>query len=200
VSSLLLAIGVSACGAMAPRHDYPGQYPVAEGFGACPNLNGTFQDTGTLLGKSTSTTGESVLLSRLLLAPVVVPSTASVNSLQLHGPAQGLLLVDVLMAEGTVAHASIPTAAEADGFMDSKPFSSYVCDRAQGANLVVTNDPVTGSTKSSNYKVVVRIYRAKDGSLIAARERIYTDFLGVDVARQWFRFQEASARSLSVVQ
>jgi hypothetical protein len=96
----------------------------------------------------------------------------------------------------------MPNAPEADGFVHSKPFSRFVCDMYQGGgNVVITNEPVTGATKSSTYEVVVRIYRAKDGSLIVAREHVYSDYFGgSDVARQWFRFQQVLATAPPAVQ
>ena len=69
VSSLLLIIGVSACVVVAPRHDYPKEYPLAESFGACPNLNGTFENAGARLSEAASPPNGPILLSSLLLAP-----------------------------------------------------------------------------------------------------------------------------------
>jgi hypothetical protein len=91
----------------------------------------------------------------------------------------------------------MPSAPEAWAFVHTKPFSSFVCD---GGNVVIINEPVTGATKSSTYEVAVRFYRAKDGSLIVARERAYPAYLyGVDVERQWFRFQQVSVKPPPVV-
>lgn len=136
-----------------------------------------------------------------MLAPGVIPSGTQVTSLQIRGPAQGLLQMDALSADGTVAHSSMPGAPEADGFAHSKPFSQFLCDVYQGGgNVVITNEPVIGAKKSSSYEVAVRVYRAKDGSLIVAREHIYTDFTGgVDVVRRWFRFQQVPATPPTVV-
>jgi len=122
--------------------------------------------------------------------------------LRISGPALGLLEIEALSAHGTIAHASMRSAPEADGFVHTKPFSSFVCDKYQGrGNVVITNEPVTGATKSSTYEVVVRIYRAKDGSLVVVRERVYQDYLnGVDVTHQWFRFPQVPAKPPQVVQ
>jgi hypothetical protein len=122
--------------------------------------------------------------------------------LRIGGPAQGLLEIEALSVNATVAHASMPSAPEADGFVHSKPFSKFLCDVYQrGANVVITNEPVTGATRGSTYEVAVRIYRAKDRSLIVAREYVYRDYVaGVDVARQWFRFQPVPATFATVVQ
>ena len=94
------------------------------------------------------------------------------------------------------------SAPEAYGFVHSKPFSSFLCDEYQGrGSVVITNEPVTGATKSSTCEVAVRIYRAKDGSLVVARERVYQDPLyGVDVTHQWFRFEQVPAKPPPVVQ
>lgn len=183
VTSLLLIIGVSACAPLAPHHDYPKEYPLAPDLGDCPNLNGTFRNTGAQLSHAESPSGRSILLSGLLVAG---PADTSVTSVRLRGPAQDVLQIDSVTSNGRVASVIMPIA-HADGFMNAKPFSSFACDRSQGANLVVTNDP------EANSKTLARFYRAHDGSLIVAREQIATDFTGgaAFVARQWYRFQEA---------
>lgn len=205
MAALLTIIGVSACvGVVAPRHDYPSEYPVAHPIGKCPDLNGTFENAGTPLYKShtAGASGDPISLSTLLLAPAAIPSGTQVTTLQIGGPALGLLEIEALSGNATVAHASIHSAPEADGFVHSKPFSKFLCDVYQrGANVVITNEPVTGATKTSTYEVAVRIYRAEDGSLVVARERVYQDHLyGVDVTRQWFRFQQVPAKPPPVVQ
>jgi len=59
----------------------------------------------------------------------------------------------------------------------------------------MTNEPITTAPKTK-YEVAVRIYRAKDRSLVVAREHVHTDYFGgVDVTRQWFRFQQVAAAS-----
>ena len=201
VAALLIIIGLSACPyVVAPRHDYPSEYPVAETIGECANLNGTFENAGTGLNKSqtASALSDAILLSTLMVAPGLIPSDAQATSLRISGPASGLLEIEALSADRTVAHVSMPSAREAGGFVHTKPFSSFVCN---GGNVVVINEPVTGATKSATYEVAVRFYRAKDGSLIVARERVYQDYVyGVDVARQWFRFQQVSVKRPPVVQ
>jgi len=203
VASLLIIIGVSACPyVVAPRHDYPSEYPVAESIGQCANLNGTFENAGTGLNKSQTASAPSdpILMSTLIMAPGLIPSGTQATTLRISGPALSLLEIEALSADRTIAHASMRSAPEAYGFVHSKPFSSFLCDMYQGrGSVVITNEPVTGATKSSTYEVAVRMYRAKDGSLVVARERVYQDPLyGVDVAHQWFRFQEASARTPAV--
>jgi len=205
VAALVVIVGLSACvGVVAPRHDYPSEYPVAQPIGKCPDLNGTIENVGTSLYKShtAGAPGDPVWLSTLMMVPALIPSGTQVTSLRIRGPALGLLEIEALSAEGTVAHASMPNAAEADGFVHSKPFSSFLCDEYQGrGSVVITNEPVTGATKSSTCEVAVRIYRAKDGSLVVARERVYQDPLyGVDVTHQWFRFEQVPAKPPPVVQ
>jgi hypothetical protein len=47
----------------------------------------------------------------------------------------------------------------------------------------------------TKYEVAVRVYRAKDGSLVVAREEIHTDFLGeLDIWRKWFRFPQVPGK------
>jgi hypothetical protein len=182
---------------VAPRHDYPSEYPVAQSIGQCADLNGTFENAGTELNKSqtASAASDPILLSSLIMAPGLIPSGMQATALRISGPARSLLEIEALSADGTTIHASMRTAPEADGFVHSKPFASFLCDEYQGrGSVVITNEPVSGATKSSTYEVAVRIYRAKDGSLVVARERVYQDsFYGVDVAHQWFRFQQVPA-------
>ena len=205
VAALLIIIGVSACPyVVAPRHDYPSEYPVAQSIGQCADLNGTFENAGTVLDKSqtASAASDPILLSTLIMAPGLIPSGTQATALRISGPASRLLEIEALSADGTTIHASMRSALEADGFVHSKPFSSFLCDEYQGrGSVVITNEPVIGATKSSTYEVVVRIYRAKDGSLVVARERVYQDPLyGVDVTHQWFRFQQVPAKPPPVVQ
>ena len=205
VAALLLIIGVSACPyVVAPRHDYPSEYPVAQSIGQCADLNGTFENAGTGLNKSqtASAASDPILLSTLIMAPGLIPSGTQATTLRISGPALSLLEIEALSSNGTTIHASMRSAPEASGFVRSKPFSSFLCDEYQGrGSVVITNEPVTGATKSSTYEVAVRIYRAKDGSLVVARERVYQDPLyGVDVTHQWFRFEQVPAKPPPVVQ
>jgi len=194
VAALLVMLGVSGCVVVAPRHDYPSEYPVAQSLGACPDLNGTFENAGTQLNQAASAASGPIWLSNFLLAPKVIPSDAQVTSLQMRGPARGELQIEALTADGSVAHSNMSVAPKPDGFVHSKPFSGFLCEYYQGGNVILTNEPVTGSTKTPPYEVAVRIYRAKDGSLIVARERIYADYFGgADVGREWFRFQQVRA-------
>lgn len=195
VPALLIIISVSGCPyVVAPRHDYPSEYPVAQSNGACPNLNGAFENAGTELKKTraASAAGDATFLSALVLPPGLIPSETQVTSLRMSGPSQGLFEIEALSADRTVSHTSMPSAPNADGFVYGKPFSRFLCI---GGEVVITNEPVTGTTKSSTYAVAVKLYRAKDGSLILARERVYQDYIyGVDLAREWFRFEEASLK------
>jgi hypothetical protein len=181
---------------MVPRDDYPSDYPAAPVTGTCPDLSGVFENAGTRLDKkTTSASSNPMWLSSLVLAPGVVPSSANVTLLQIHGPAQGMLQLEALAADGAIAHSSSMTSAtKADGFLHSEPFATFVCDWLQGGrNVVVTNEPVTESGRK--YEVAVRIYRATDGSLVVAREEVHTDLLGqADVWRRWFRFQQSVTR------
>ena len=193
VAVLLAVTGLSSCTDFVPRHDYPQEYPAAAQTGACPDLSGTFENAGTRLHK-TSAPSDSILLSSLVLAPGVIASSAQVRSLKIFGPAQDLLQIEALTAEGAVAHSSLPIAPKADGFVHSKPLSAFACDVYQGgSNVIVTNEPVT--LDGTTYEVAVRVYRAKDGSLVVAREEIHTDFLGeLSIWRKWFRFPQVPGK------
>lgn len=190
IAAVPVTIAVSACGNLIPRDDYPSAYPAAPMTGTCPDLSGTFENAGTRLGKTT-VPSEPIWLSSLLLGPEVAPPGPQVSRVQIRGPAQGTLQIEALTADGAVAHSSMPIEAKADGFIHSKPYAAFLCDFYQGGgDVVVTNEPVTAS--GTKYEVAVRIYRAKDGSLVVAREEDHTDFLGqVDVWRKWYRFQQA---------
>jgi len=201
VAALLIVIGLSACPYVyEPRHDYPSEYPVAEPIGECANLNGTFENAGTGLNKSktASALSDARLLSTLMLAPGLIPSDTQATTLRISGPALGLLEIEALSAGQTVSHVSMHSAPTVDGFIKTTPFANFVCF---GGTVAVTNDPVTDSKEKGKYLVIVRFRRAKDGSLIVARERVYQDYIyGVDIARQWFRFQQVSVKPLPVVQ
>ena len=196
VVAFAVLIGLGACGpeVLQLGHEYPSEYPVARGSGACPDLNGTFENAGTVLNLSHNANAPRApdpMLSTLMLAPGLVPSDTQVIRMKIGGPAEGQLEITALSADKTVAQANMPSAREADAFILSKPYSSFLCDSRFGPNVIFTTDS-TGSVKSG-YEEAVRLYRASDGSLIVGREFVHS-YLGVnDVFRYWLRFRPVEA-------
>lgn len=213
-AALLVIVGLSACVDLVPSNDYPTEYPTAPMTGTCPDLSGTFENSGTLLkvctpidrthcksaGNQASAPQPPTLLSNWLLAPAAVPSGAQVTSVRIRGPAQGQLQIEALTPDGTVAQSSIPIELNADGFVHSKPFSKFLCYVHENrSNVYITNEPPTAA-KSSGDEFAVRLYRATDGSLVVARERITTSMGMVDVLRGWYLFRQVRATAPPVVQ
>jgi len=198
VVAFLVLIGLSACGPQVLRLGpaYPSEYPVAQSSGACPDLNGTFENTGTILNQSHDAGPPSAhdpMLSTLMLAPGLVPSDAQVVRLKIRGPAQGQLEITALSADKAVAQVNMPSAQEADAFIHSKPYSSFLCDSRFGPNVIFTIEPPQKGSALSEYEGAVRLYRARDGSLIVEREFVHS-YLGTnDVLTGWLRFLPVEA-------
>ena len=189
-------IGLGACGPQVLQlghSEYPSEYPVARSSGACPDLNGTFENTGTVLNLSHEASAPRApdpMLSTVMLAPGLVPSDTQVIRVKIGGPTEGHLEITALSADKTVAQANMPSAQKADAFIHSKPYSSFLCDSRFGPNVIFTTEP--HQTGSGNEEAV-RIYRASDGSLIVGREFVHS-YLGVnDVWRYWLRFRPVEA-------
>lgn len=196
VFALVCIAGLVACGpqVLVMGDKYPSEYPPAQGSGTCPDLGGTFENTGTPLNSSHSAdTPSGPMLSTLMLAPGIVPPGALVTSLQIRGPALGLLDIEAQGAEGTVARSSIPNALEAEAFIHSQPYSKYLCNQSNGPNVMITNAPDSAGSMISSYEAAVRIYRATDGSLIIAREHVHSYLGANDILRYWYRFRQVEA-------
>ena len=196
VVAFAVLIGLDACGPQVLQlghSEYPSEYPVARSSGACPDLNGTFENTGTVLNLSHDASAPHArdpMLSTVMLAPGLVPSDTQVIRVKIGGPAEGHLEITALSADKTVAQVNMPSAQKADAFIHSKPYSSFLCDSRFGPNVIFTTEP--HQTGGGNEEAV-RIYRASDGSLIVGREFVHS-YLGVnDVWRYWLRFRPVEA-------
>ena len=196
---LLVLIGIAGLAACGPQvlvmgDKYPSEYPPAQGNGACPDLGGTFENTGTSL-QSARTAGapSGPMLSALMLAPGIVPPDALVTRLQIRGPESGILDIEAQSAEGSVARSSIPKAPEADAFIHSQPYSRYLCNQSNGPNVMITNAPHSAGSTISSWEAAVRLYRATDGSLIVGTEDVHSYLGANDVLRHWYRFRQVEA-------
>src|SRR5262249_13303078 len=186
-------MGLNAC-VDAPRHDYPSGAPLAASEGLCQNLTGTFENAGSQLKTryTSSDVRNPILLTSFLLSPGTVPSGAQVTALRIFGPYQGQLQIEALSAGGTVARASMPGGTDDTGFAHSKPFSRFLCYDNQ---IIIYDEPI------STTEVPLRIYRAKDGSLVVAQEHVDAGAVIVSVApRKWFQFQQVPAKTQPAMQ
>jgi len=78
------------------------------------------------------------------------------------------------------------------GRVEGMPFSRFLC---YTDHIIIYDEP------ESKTEVPVRIYRAKDGSLVLAQEHVDAGAVFVSLApRKWFRFQEVPAKPQPAVQ
>jgi hypothetical protein len=188
----LFGVAISGC-VTPPLHDYPNQHPVAESTGKCPDLSGTFVNTGAEVAPAGKPVTE-YLTDALFHPGVHSPIASGVARVHVTGPQNSQLAVTALSDDGKIiAEDKIPQA----GGRPQPSWGSFRCAEKHVEIAAGESTSVTGAGPIALFdytRVGLELYRAKDGSLLVLHDERDTGVLVVvpyhRVKHKWWRYEQ----------
>ena len=152
--------------------DYPSEYPSAELKGPCPTLSGTFENAGTEV-PIPQKPKPPPLLTGALFPPGVIPRSAQVARVRLHGPAQNEFEMAALSGDDRLVAKSSLVQAKSTGNPPER--TKFTCT-GNYVDIQTGEKADSGGGYMGTTTTHRQLFRAGDGSLIVLEEEEHAGF------------------------